>query len=276
MHISYKMCVGLVFCVALIIGVVIGLRYYGHSRSQSVNSAIVQPSTDISLSTSTAFYTIDARYASDTRDTQGAMRAFAEYKVNEKKDEWSATSTAYADAMALAKKYPDMPQPHFEYDLTYVTYQSAALHTISYLYAAYTFTGGANGVTTLASFTFGPQGAIPIDSVLDFNNGNDIALTKLLRTKLIAALGQSADADMIDHGLGLAFLRKDGSFDNKKCGCDGFFFGSNFQNFYVTDQGITFAMNQEAVASHADGMPEVLFTWSELAPFMLKTSPIHG
>ena len=266
--------------IVLIAGIGFGIVRYTHRvpvtatvATSTTPSIVVR---DVSLSTSTSFYTINARYAYDSRDTQGLMKQFAEYKVNEKEAAWSASSTVYRDAQATFTKHPDMPVPHNEYDLTYVKYESPAKHTISYLYAMYDYAGGANGVTTLASFTFGPNGTIPIDSILDFDNGNDIALTKIMRDKLITALGQSANKKMIDQGLGLAYLKADGAFDAKKCKCDGFFFGSNFQNFFVTDLGITFGLDQEKVAAHSEGMPEVLFSWKELAPYIKANSLVSG
>lgn len=71
---------------------------------------------------------------------------------------------------------------------------------------------------------------------------------------------------MLPEGLGLAYIKADGSFDKTKS--DGFDFISNFENFVILDEGIKFIFSQYQVAPYAAGMPEVVVGWDELKPYL--------
>ncbi|MFO0743452.1 MAG: RsiV family protein [Candidatus Paceibacterota bacterium] len=79
---------------------------------------------------------------------------------------------------------------------------------------------------------------------------------------------ENLQEDMMDNGLGLAFLDKNDNFVQAKCACDGFLYPSNFQNFVVLDEGVKFIMNTYQVGAGALGNPEAIIPWSELKPYL--------
>jgi hypothetical protein len=223
---------------------------------------------DEAIEASTDFYSISAKYPVDPRDMKSEMRTYVEYAVNEMREAWRDGGEVEQSERELSRMYPDRPAPHYELAIGYSVRESPKLDTRTYVFEHYQFTGGAHGNTTLATFTFGKNGKIAIEDILDFDNGNDILLTKELARTLSKTLATSTTLDAIYDGLGLSYLNADGSFSPEKCQCDGFFFPSNFQNMIVTDTGLTFVMGQYQVAPYVVGMPEASFTWSELASYL--------
>lgn len=226
---------------------------------------------DEAIEASTDFYTISAKYPVEPRDMKGEMRTYVEYMVQEAREAWKDGGEIAEAERELSRMYPDRPAPHYELAIGYSAYESQKLDMRTYVFQHYQFTGGAHGNTTLATFTFGKNGKIAIEDILNFDNGMDIELTKELARALSTALATSTTIDAIYDGLGLSYLNADGSFSPEKCQCDGFFFPSNFQNFVVTDTGLTFIMGQYQVASYVVGMPEASMTWDELTPYLQPT-----
>lgn len=218
------------------------------------------------------FYEISASYPMDARDKEKVIETFVTGIVKEKQEAWKIGGEAWASEKQVEKDFPDRPKMVYQLMIDYKTYQSKVKGTVSYVFTMYEFTGGAHGMTNLATFTFNDAGKVAIDQLLTLaTNNNDIALTKLMKKKLETSLGEGTDARMLNDGLGLSYLKSDGvTFDAKACACDGFFFGSNFQNFIVKDEGITFLMGQYQVAPYAAGMPEVTFTWNELEKYLKR------
>ena len=155
--------------------------------------------------------------------------------------------------------------------ISYTSTSSPRLGTVTYTLEAYEFTGGAHGNTDIYTYTFTDDGKmLASDSLLKLaENNNDITLSRLMADKLRVSLGEYGDTDMLTNGLGLAYLKVDGkTLDLEKCSCDGFFFGSNFIHFTVTDSGMIFTMGLYQVAPYVVGMPEVFFSWEELTPYL--------
>jgi len=229
-----------------------------------------------------SFYKIHASYPGETLDTKYIMRDYVEYIVMEKMEEWKVDGELYMAEQEINADFPDRKPVPYELNITYKKYEAPLKKTVTYVFMTYEFTGGAHGNTVTNTFTFGvdAQGkpkAISIQDILSFENGNDIALTRLLAEKLPAVLGEYAQKDMIENGLGLTYLKPDGkTFDAEKCHCDGFFYGSNLQNFIVRDDGLTFILGQYQVAPYVSGMPEVKFTWKELESFLLIDPKIES
>lgn len=261
-----------------LLALVIALGAIGYSVLHGLRSGEQQPSqaATTTIATSTDFYSIDAAYPQEPRDTAGAMKQYVSQLVAQREADWKDGSEVWKAEQDIAKQFPDRPAMQYQMMITYRTEHAPALDIVSYIFEHYEFTGGAHGGTDLATFAFGPHGPLAIDQIIDFDHGNDIALTRLLATKLAASLGEYANAGMMHDGLGLAYLRADDTFDAAACGCDGFFFPSNFQHFYITDTGITFIMGQYQVAPYVAGLPEASFTWAELAPYLLPGSGLPG
>lgn len=237
--------------------------------ADTVNPSMVPVTQGKVFRESTDFYDIEINYPKESRDKDDVMGRYLNHILEEKKTAWVEGGEAYTAEKKIAKDFPDRPLMRYQLMSSYKTYTSEKRGTISYVFMTYEYTGGAHGMTSLATFTFNEKGQVMIDDVLTLSdNNNDIKLSKMLAEKLEKNLGDMKDSSMIHDGLGLSYLKDDGvTFDREKCRCDGFFYGSNFQNFFVTNEGITFMMGQYQVAPYAAGMPEVLFTWEELKNF---------
>lgn len=234
------------------------------------NEDVLNSTSSQSFNESNDFYTIKAIYPTDPLDKKGVMKNVVEYWINEAKEDWKIGGETYNSEKELRIKYPDMSPAAYELNIEYAKEISNKFQTVTYKITKYEFTGGAHGNTTLATFTFDKNGQIQIEDILNFENKNDILLTRILSTKLAKSLGDGLNQEMLSQGLGLAYLDKNDIFDQKKCGCDGFLFPSNFQNFSILDEGIKFTMGQYSVAAYAYGMPEVIISWSELNKFLTK------
>lgn len=215
------------------------------------------------------FYEITATYPTDVRDKEKVMEAFVSGVVKEKQEAWKIGGEAWTSEKQVEKDFPDRPKMTYQLIIDYKTYTSEKKGTVSYVFTMYEFTGGAHGMTNLATFTFNNSGRVAIDDVLVLGSGDK--LTLLLEKKLINVLGEGADKEMIHHGLGLSCLLSNGmQMNNVPCPSPGFGFALNFQNFIIKDEGITFLMGQYQVAPYAAGMPEVTFTWGELEKYLKR------
>lgn len=227
-------------------------------------------STDKKIKDINDFYSITAVYPNDGMDKDKKMEQFVAYKVAQMKEEWKVGGKAYAEEMHVAKDFPDRPKMKYEYDISYKKYESKVKGTVSYVFSIYEFTGGANGNITVTTFTFDKNGVVAIDAMLNLaQNDNDIALSRVLAETALTNTESFVDKTMLYEGLGLSYLKADGkTLDKVKCHCDGFFFGSNFQNFIVKDEGITFVFNKYQVAPGSSGLPEVTLSWDTLKSYM--------
>jgi len=240
--------------------------------NESENIDIYDSTSTVSVDESNDFYTIKAIYPNDPIDKEGVLKNKVESIINKDKEDWKIGGDIWNSEQDLDKKFPDRPKMKYELNISYNKFISKKNNTVSYTVSVYEFTGGAHGGTNLYTFTFNKDKQLKIEDIVNFNNNNDIALTKILKTKLLNVLskdGQDVDMDMLNNGLGLAFLDKNGILDKSKCGCDGFFFPSNFQNFVILDDGIKFIMGQYAVAAYVYGMPEAIISFDELKPYLI-------
>lgn len=203
------------------------------------------------------FYEITAKYPSDSLDKERDIETFILYKIKEKQNEWKVGGEIYNSEQEVIKDFPDRPKMIYSYDISYNRYESKEKGTVSYVFNTYEFTGGAHGINVVNTFTFDNKGKINIEDILDFSNGNGVKLSKILAKKIIPEGDEMINEDMLMTGLGITYLKSDGSIDKEKCNCDGFYIGSNFQNFYINDTGITFLFGQYQVAPGAAGTVSV-------------------
>jgi hypothetical protein len=244
--------------IAVVLVGVIAILIFGGKKSED----------EILINDTNDFYTISAKYPTEKMDKEGDMKEFVEYVVKQKQEEWKTGGELYLAEKDIEKTFPDRPKMQYQLDISYTFSKSNRFNSTSYVFTSYEYTGGAHGGTGLATFTFGKDGRLAIEDILEINNNNDIEITRLIEKKLISVLGENSSKETINEGLGLAYLRDDNTLDLIKCNCDGFFFGSNLQNFVVTDNGIKFIMSQYQVAPYAAGMPEVTLSYEELKPFL--------
>lgn len=253
----------ILFIIVVILATAFILEYSGERNIDKIN-----------ISESTDFYKIEATYPKDSWDKKGEMEQVVKYMVNQKKDEWKKGGDIYNEEQRIAKEFPDRPKMAYDLNISYISTSSDRFKTRTYIFYVYQFTGGAHGATAVTTYTFNKKGRIRINQILDFDNNKDISIVRLLAVNLKEILGDLSDEKTIDNGLGLSFLKKDGSLDKEKCNCDEFFFSSNMENFVIKDEGISFIMKQYQVAPYVVGMPEVALSWDDLRPYVLKENPI--
>ena len=230
------------------------------------------PVKDTVFEDTTDFYYIKTVYPNDPKDTLKVIEQYVKGLVAEKQEEWKMGGEAQRAEAALTIELPDRPKVIYALDVRYSSSTHTKLNTVSYVLRISEMTGGANGNVAITTFTFGNDGVVAIDSILDFSNNKDIALSKLLAVVAVIQNPEAfQDVKQLKEGLGIAYLKSDGvTFDAEACGCDGFFFGSNFQNFSVTETGLTFTFSKFAIAAGAVMTPDISLTWAQLAPFLTK------
>lgn len=226
------------------------------------------------LADSTSFYTISVEYPEEYRDKGQVMKAFVLDRYQSKKEEWKAGGPVYEEEQKITRAFPERADIRYSYDMGFERFASDSLQTVSYLFTTYEYTGGANGNIRVNTYTFNENNRqVAIEDILDFSENKDIELSRLLAR---TALSDSTlfFKDFVESGLGLSYLKEDGvTLDKSKCGCDGYFFGSNFQNFVVSDRGITFYFDKYTIAPGAAGITRLTLLWEDLRPYLKDTLP---
>lgn len=232
------------------------------------------------LNTSTVFYTINAKLPFEAWDKNHEMEDFVNQVVAQKEEEWKIGGEAYMAEQELSKQFSDRPKMVYSMDIEYKKIISEKKGTVSYVFYEGEYTGGANGDESVHAFTFNKQGRVDLESVLNISGTatdekehaipNDIAISKLIDAEAIKNTEYYPDPRTVSDGLGLSYLGKDGvTLDHKKCHCDGFFFGSNLQNFVITDDGVTFYFGKGVLTARAAGSVGVIVPWDQLKPFLM-------
>ena len=243
------------------------------------------------ISFKTSFYDIQAKYPVEPWDKNGAIEKYVNDLVNKKKEEWKDGGAAYNDEMKLRKDFPDKQQMAYQLNISFDKYigeindatttaanASIKGEYITYIISNYEFTGGAHGDTDIKTFMFRNDGEKTLGDIVNLNEKNNIAIAKIIINKLPNILGEGYDQRMAEEGLGLNYLKKDGTFDLQKCvkatgatdtnQCNQIL-QANLQNYYISNNGITFVMGQYQVAPYAAGMPQIPFTWNELQNYLI-------
>lgn len=257
--------------LTIIIAILFSLIYFSYNHFVRKDNLIVNK-TETKLEDSNDFYKISISYPNEKRDNEKVIQKYAEYKFNEKKDLWRVDGEDYNQRKEMLKNFPDSANFLFEYISDFEIVNSKKLNTTSYIFKNYEYTGGANGITTISTFSFSEDGKMEIENILNLkDDNNDIKLTKIMAKKLSEneKIKDYTEKEMIFQGLGLNCVDGENNFNKEACGSEAFFFGSNFQNFIIKDDGLVFIMNKYQVAAGAAGNPEVYFSWEELKPFLL-------
>jgi hypothetical protein len=228
---------------------------------------------DVTFTEETDFYAITTVRPKESKDVNDVMAQYVDGLIAAKQTEWKIGGPIHLAEQEVSADFPDRPKVTYVLDVRYSSTTSQKLGTVSYVFMITEMTGGANGNVAITTFTFDKNGQVAIDSILDYENGKDIALTRLLAEVAVEQNPLAFQSrDQLMQGLGLAYLKSDGvTFDAVACGCDGFFFPSNFQNFSVTDSGLTFTFSKYAIAPGAVMTPEISLTWAQLAPYLTAT-----
>lgn len=226
------------------------------------------------LADSTTFYTISVEYPEEKRDKSQVMKAYALDQYNAKKEEWKTGGPVYEEEQKITKAFPDRSEVKYGFNMGFERFFADSIGVVSYLFTVYEYTGGANGNTRVNTYSFSADNRrVMIEDILDFSDYRDIKLSRILAGRALSDTSLFFK-DFVETGLGLSYLKSDGvTLDKAKCGCDGYFFGSNFQNFVVTDQGITFYFSKYAIAPGAAGVTHITLSWEELRPYLRNPLP---
>lgn len=217
-----------------------------------------------------SFYSIKTEYPIEILDKNNDIENFIMSNVKQRQEDWKIGGELYNSEKQLKEEFSDRPDMIYSFDTTYKKIDAKNKGIKNYVFLSYEYTGGAHPNNWTTTFSFDKNGRIDIQNILDFSDYKDIELTKILAEKLKGKeFEDRIVSDMLEQGLGLSYLEKDGKSINKeKCSCDGFFFGSNFQNFYIKDTGITFIFSPYQIAPYAAGTIEVELDWELLKPFL--------
>lgn len=235
-----------------------------NTKNKSVDNKV-----SLSVNDSTEFYTISANYPVTELDSLGVIKEFVDYVVNNQKEEWKEGGDAYNAEMELRKEFPERANMKYELNINFEKFKSDKYKTVSYLFNTYKFEGGANGTNTVNTFTFGEKKKkLEITDILNIDNNNDIAISKLLAENALKEKSE-LDKELLYSGLGLSFLKSDGiTLDKEKCNCDGYFFGSNLQNFVIQDSSINFYFSKAQIAPAVFGIVEISLPFEILKPYL--------
>lgn len=218
---------------------------------------------------STDFYTIDATYALDPWDKSEEMKAWVTQIVDDRKEAWKTGGQLYNDEKEITVEFPDRAGMRYELVINCTRTESKDLGIVSYLYTLYEFTGGAHGMASVMTFNYTREGKLEAEQLLDMSEGKDIALSRVLANEAVKDEQLFDTQSMLMEGLGLAYLKDDGvTFDTDACGCDGFRFASNFENFTADDQGILVHFSNYQIGPYSAGLPEIRLTHAQIKPYL--------
>ncbi len=268
----------IISCFLLLI-IFIGIYRFGYfSKSDKTNFGFEKKIED-----KTEFYEITARYPSDKLDKNNIIEEFVFSQVEQKKEEWKIGGELYKQEEEAQKQFPDRPKMVYSFDLNYQKFSSDKAGTVSYLFNIYEYAGGANGQEKVQSFTFDKDGLVNVESILDISGyhpnskdvnkprQNDILISELILEETKNDKEQYPDSNLTREGLGLSYLENDGvTLNHKKCNCDGWFFGSNLQNFVPTDSGLVFYFDECKITTCSAGVVGVSLSWETLSPFLVN------
>lgn len=188
------------------------------------------PSVEVdhkTISDSNQYYSIDAMYPV-TKDTgiNDQFKAFAEDQIAQFKDDTSWVTDPSIDSASKGS---------LSLDVSYREERSGIAD--NYIFTIATYTGGAHGLQATRTFSFDQYGA-PI-ALSDLFSSTDAGL------KTIATFVQ---AELIKKNVADAATIKDGAAPTKE----------NYQNFFVTDAGVSFIFDPYQVAPYSAGTQTIL------------------
>jgi hypothetical protein len=188
------------------------------------------PSVEVdhkTISDSNQYYTIDAMYPI-TKDTgiNDQFKAFAEDQVAQFKDDTSWATDPSIDSASKGS---------LSLDLSYREERSAIAD--NYIFTIATYTGGAHGLQATRTFSFDQYGA-PI-ALSDLFTNTDAGL------KTIAPFVQ---AELTKKNVADAATIKEGTAPTKE----------NYQNFFISDTGVSFIFDPYQVAPYSEGTQVIL------------------
>ena len=257
--------------VFLLVGLYLAFGQYAcKSNSQLSDTGIKKVLYD-----STDFYVVSIAYPLDSRDVKKEMEVYATGLFGKYKEDWKKGGDLYNSEQEITKEFPDRAGYHYNFLMDYDSLVSPKTGTVSYVFNYFEYTGGANGFSGVRSFVFSDaDSSVYISDILDFTEGKDLALTELL-AKTALKNPEVFTEDFVLNGLGIGDEKHVEANEEQKCKFDRSPYKSNFQNFVLSDVGITFYYDKYELAPGAAGVTHISLTWEELRPF-LKMSQAYG
>jgi hypothetical protein len=216
----------------------------------------------------TDFYHISVEYPIEQWDYNGDLKQFVDDVVAYYKHDWSPGGLHYEKEMSFREIRDKKQYPKQELVIRYQKYFSTRINVHAYLFSIYVYTGGANGMTTVATFNFNQDGAISYNEVMNLSPEKEVQLAKLIAATALKDRKNFQKA-FVYEGLGLNYLNADGStLDKELVELNNFRFNSIYQNFLLTDEGVRFCFDKYKIATGAVGTPSILLTWDQVVPFV--------
>lgn len=245
----------------------------------SENSASTDPMSGVAstpvdtgyvIQDSTDFYRLYAHVPAAPPDRQNAIETFIKAEVASHRNDWSPGGTEYEAAQADHRQNPDFPLIKYEYSLEPRKPAGPVKGATSYVLDIYEYLGGAHGDGRVQTFTFTQTGLIRITDLLNLSGVNAVSINRLLADKATDPKSETPfERQQVSEGLGLAYLQPDGrTLDTAACHCEADVFRNTLNTFSVSNQGITFYIEKYRIAAGAAGVPELLLTWQQLAPYL--------
>lgn len=260
--------------IILLFGIILaGLIIFEYRKYQNNENT---QETVKKIENKTDFYTIEAEYPIEPLDKDQIIKQFVEQQVEQKKEDWKIGGEIYNNEKNIEKQFPDRHKMVYSMNIVFEKFLSAKMGTVSYLFKIGEYTGGANGEEKIQTFTFDKNGKVDLESVINISDyqgkvPNDIALSNLIFEQIKNNKEIFPDENVAKQGLGLDYLKADGiTLDKKKCNCDGYFYGSNLQNFVIKDDGLSFYFDKGKITFRAAGTTEVVLDWTILKPYLIN------
>lgn len=162
-----------------------------------------------------------------------------------------AAVLAYKDALAQEYREENLPMLEEEglensaslnwSDLVSGSIEGQKDNILSYVVVHHAFRGGAHGMTAVTAYNFDTKSGKEIQETDFFKNGYEEKLTKLLTARLPEAVGGPENMEML-------FIQEVEPNDN----------------FYITEDGVTFIYNHYEIAPYAMGIIKITIPWNEL------------
>lgn len=154
-----------------------------------------------------------------------------------------------APKLSQWQKAAENPNGSYHYEMhSHIRFLYADRNLISLQTAVYEYTGGAHGMSAVSGFVFERASGKQITG-LDWLNDSDPEFVKAVRTKLISEPST---------------LTEDSFYDYDKLGFDP------ECRWAITEKGILFVWAQYQLGPYSTGMPEVLFSFEEIRPYIKK------